>query len=335
MATDTTMAGSVQPIMPDADSCQPLITFLQPLLDSATLLTLVMLVAEAPGETAPDTDHDLKDHMDKIERLLSQCLRRADRVLRYSAQCCAAILPGAETAGALCAIDRFRCKLDGWHGQALSLRVGLASAPDEASTLPALLALAMKPRLRLLADGGKVDILPLLAETSHQSMDVPPPEASASRPADTLIPFPQEHTTRATAQTDALYGAASRLIKSEGAAHRAEMFARARARALGVPYLAPPQHIPNSVRNLLPLDVMRQFQCLPIGRDRNSLTVALADPTDRSALHRLEEITGLTIFPVMTDPEALEALARPPRSRRASQVSPQSGNGSRNRVYER
>ncbi len=329
------MAGSVQPIMPDADSCQPLITFLQPLLDSATLLTLVMLVAEAPGETAPDTDHDLKDHMDKIERLLSQCLRRADRVLRYSAQCCAAILPGAETAGALCAIDRFRCKLDGWHGQALSLRVGLASAPDEASTLPALLALAMKPRLRLLADGGKVDILPLLAETSHQSMDVPPPEASASRPADTLIPFPQEHTTRATAQTDALYGAASRLIKSEGAAHRAEMFARARARALGVPYLAPPQHIPNSVRNLLPLDVMRQFQCLPIGRDRNSLTVALADPTDRSALHRLEEITGLTIFPVMTDPEALEALARPPRSRRASQVSPQSGNGSRNRVYER
>jgi hypothetical protein len=334
VATDTTMAGSVQPIMPDADSCQPLITSLQPLLDSATLLTLVMLVAEAPGETAPHTGHDLKDHMDEIERLLSQCLRRADRVLRYSAQCCAAILPGAETAGALCAIDRFRCKLDGWHGQALSLRVGLASAPHEASTLPALLALAMKPRLRLLAAGGKVDILPLLAETSHPSMDVPP-EEPAPRPADTLIPFPQEHTTRATAQKDALYGAASRLIKSEGAAHRAEMFARARARALGVPYLAPPQHIPNSVRNLLPLDVMRQFQCLPIGRDRNSLTVALADPTDRSALHRLEEITGLTIFPVMTDPEALEALARPPRSRRTGQVSAQPGSGSRNRAYGR
>jgi hypothetical protein len=113
------------------------------------------------------------------------------------------------------------------------------------------------------------------------------------------------------------------------------MFARARARALGVPYLSPPQHIPSSVRNLLPLEVMRQFQCLPIGRDRNSLTVALADPTDRGALHRLEEITGLTIFPVMTDPEALEALARPVRSRRSSQMSAQSSNGSRHQVYER
>ena len=89
--------------------------------------------------------------------------------------------------------------------------------------------------------------------------------------------------------------------------------AHARARALGVPYLPGPHRIPSSVRNLLPLEVMQQLQCLPLGRDRNSLTVALADPTDRGALLRLEQLTGMTIFPVMTDPELLAPLVRPAR----------------------
>ncbi len=92
--------------------------------------------------------------------------------------------------------------------------------------------------------------------------------------------------------------------------------ARARARALGVPYLSPPQHIPMSVRRLVPPEVMQQYRCLPVGRNRKALTVALADPTDTGALLCLEQVTGLTIFPVMTDPEALEHLTRFPRPRR-------------------
>ena len=330
---NTDITGSLQPILPDADAWQAITTIVQPLLDSASLLTLVMLVAEAPAGATDDTLHDLKAGMDEVERLLSLCLRRADRVLRCTERSCAAILFGAEAKGALCALDRFRSRLNDWGELAFPLQVGLSSAPCEATTLPDLLALAVNWRFRLWTTGDEILLLPLLPETG-QDLSLKllrPAEEHSPHSADAVVTFPPKRAARSMAETETLHRASPHLGKAGGVAHRSEMVARARARALGVPYLPPPHHIPSSVRSLLPLEVMRQLQCLPIGRDRNALTVALADPTDRGALLRLEEITGLAIFPVMTDLDALKALAHPARPRRADQMAAQPTNGSRHR----
>jgi hypothetical protein len=175
-----------------------------------------------------------------------------------------------------------------------------------------LLSLALK-RLRLLPKAdAEVGVLSSMdgATESRSAASLPPTNTSMQEKATraTIAHLRQVLNMPAAGTSPAEPG--SFRVGERGSASP-EMFARARARALGVPYIAPPHHIPGSVRNLLPAEVMRQLQCLPIGRDRSGLTVALADPTDRGALERLKQLTGLTIFPVMTDPDALESLAKP------------------------
>jgi Type II secretion system (T2SS), protein E, N-terminal domain len=78
------------------------------------------------------------------------------------------------------------------------------------------------------------------------------------------------------------------------------------ARKLGVPYLSLlPQKPPQSVLHVVNARLAQELRCYPVGRERNTLTVAMTNPQDRSALERLRRETGLRIFPVLTHPEAL------------------------------
>ena len=54
----------------------------------------------------------------------------------------------------------------------------------------------------------------------------------------------------------------------------------------------------------------RELHCYPLGRERNTLTVAMLNPQDHQAIERLRQETGLRIFPVLTHPEALETALR-------------------------
>jgi hypothetical protein len=74
---------------------------------------------------------------------------------------------------------------------------------------------------------------------------------------------------------------------------------RAQADALGVPYVKLPPRLPESLAVLLAADLLREVRAAPIGRTRDTLTVAMDDPTDREAIARLSAATGLTIFPVL------------------------------------
>ncbi|HEY7357167.1 MAG TPA: hypothetical protein VH590_11895 [Ktedonobacterales bacterium] len=318
----TEMTGSVHLLSLEAAPCQALTGFLQPLLAARSLLTLVMLVGEAPErEMASDALDQVKAGVDDAEQLLMSCLRRSDRVIRCGETCCAAILFGAEVEGALRAIQRFQRALDSWSPLSVPLRVGFAAAPEEAEDSQALVALASQPRLRILPRAGAGhEVLPRMDELAERAPagDVPLPKrrGGAEKPGR----GPQLKQVLAVATASASAAEPGQRMLSEGGT-MPPVEAIRQARALGVPYIAPPRRIPSSVRNVLSAEVMRQLRCLPIGRDRNALTVALADPTNKGILQRLEQITGLTIFPVMTDPAALEALAHPTRSRRASQVA--------------
>jgi|SRR5579884_1092190 len=79
------------------------------------------------------------------------------------------------------------------------------------------------------------------------------------------------------------------------------------ARKLGIPYLSLlPRKTPKRVQQLVNPRLALELRCYPLGRERNMLTVAMVNPQDRSALDRLQRETGLSIFPVLTNPSALQ-----------------------------
>src|SRR5207245_4871012 len=80
------------------------------------------------------------------------------------------------------------------------------------------------------------------------------------------------------------------------------------ARKLGIPYLLLlPKKPPDRIQQLVNPKLAQELRCYPLGRERNTLTVAMLDPQDASALQRLQQETGLRIFPVLTHPQALQS----------------------------
>jgi hypothetical protein len=79
------------------------------------------------------------------------------------------------------------------------------------------------------------------------------------------------------------------------------------ARKLGIPFLMLlPRKTPAGVQRLVNPQLAQELHCVPVGRERNMLTVAMLNPQDRTALDRLRQETGLLIFPVLTHPETLQ-----------------------------
>jgi Type II secretion system (T2SS), protein E, N-terminal domain len=80
------------------------------------------------------------------------------------------------------------------------------------------------------------------------------------------------------------------------------------ARQLGIPYLSQlPHNLPRRVLRLIKRQLAQELRCFPLGRERDTLTVAMVHPQDQQALDRLQSETGLRIFPVLTHPKELKS----------------------------
>jgi hypothetical protein len=66
-----------------------------------------------------------------------------------------------------------------------------------------------------------------------------------------------------------------------------------------------PKVLPPRLTRLLPRALARELRCVPVGRSSRSLTVAMADPTNTDSVQRLQDVTGMTIFPVSCDEDDL------------------------------
>lgn len=78
------------------------------------------------------------------------------------------------------------------------------------------------------------------------------------------------------------------------------------ARRMGMPYLSSlPRDLPERVRHVINPRLAQELRCYPLGRERNTLTVAIDDPQNRTIMDRLQQETGLHIFPVLTNPHEL------------------------------
>ncbi|HEY4384474.1 MAG TPA: hypothetical protein VGN34_08385 [Ktedonobacteraceae bacterium] len=80
------------------------------------------------------------------------------------------------------------------------------------------------------------------------------------------------------------------------------------ARQLGIPYLPLlPHKLATRVQHLISPQLAQELHCYPVGRERDILTVAMANPQDKQAIERLQRETGLRIFPVLTHPQELQS----------------------------
>lgn len=311
---------SVSPICLETDARNILRNTLQPLLVALSSLTLVLLAGDVVAACERGSLHDAQSALDAVEHMTLAGVRRTDMVVRCAANCCALVLMGAQTEGALCVINRLRRRMEGWNRGGYSLLIGLAAAPAQATEVDGLIELACRSSARLVPPEEEGDTTWDVLGTMElpDVLTLPRLEDESSRRHTVIRQFELD---RQPSPEPELTVHRRKLSRQPRRSLPPAAFVQARARALGIPYLALPQQIPSSVRNLLPQEVMQQLQCLPIGRDRNSLTVALADPTDSGVLRQLEQITGMTIFPVMTDPDVLKSLAQPAHSRRVSRLS--------------
>jgi hypothetical protein len=75
-----------------------------------------------------------------------------------------------------------------------------------------------------------------------------------------------------------------------------------------IPFMQLPAQLSSRLKQLIPYRIALELRCVPVGRDHQYLTVAMADPSNNNAVHALREITGLTVFPVSCDILALNAL---------------------------
>lgn len=66
-----------------------------------------------------------------------------------------------------------------------------------------------------------------------------------------------------------------------------------------------PKILPTQLTRLLPRALACELRCIPVGRSSRGLTVAMADPTNIDSLQRLQDVTGMTIFPVSCDEDDL------------------------------
>jgi len=76
----------------------------------------------------------------------------------------------------------------------------------------------------------------------------------------------------------------------------------------GTPFMQLPSQLSRSMKRLIPHALALELRCAPVGRDHGRLTIAMSNPMNTRALDRLKEITGLTIFAVSCEEEALNAL---------------------------
>ncbi len=77
-----------------------------------------------------------------------------------------------------------------------------------------------------------------------------------------------------------------------------------------IPKLWTLRRISGRYRYLLPVAVMKRYQCVIVGGEGSILTVAITKPKDTRIFNAIGALTGCSIFPVLVDPARMRLLIR-------------------------
>lgn len=85
-----------------------------------------------------------------------------------------------------------------------------------------------------------------------------------------------------------------------------DKLAQAKAKVVGIPFYDPAQHpISPEVLGHIPEDVAKRFTVIPVGMNKDTLSVAMVDPFDLQVLEFIEKKSGLPIKPFLATAAAI------------------------------
>lgn len=275
-------------------------THVQSLLPSSAPLSILLLhVSQLENiHITPETEvvrkrrryHPSASVVEQIVANVRRAVRMEDSMYLDTGKGAAILFPNVDQQGAYIILERVYNNVNLLQAETIvpplthetDIVLGIASYPEQGSSVEHLLASAGHVMSRLT-------LRPAI--TSHLWDTMPPAES-----------VPSFHDT----------------LASEMSAHESTQLAssvRPFAEVLPppqegtpVPFLRLPSTLSKRLKKLVSHAVATQFHCVPVGRDHNRLTVAMADPADTNALHVLQESTGMSIFPVSCDKDALNML---------------------------
>jgi hypothetical protein len=75
-----------------------------------------------------------------------------------------------------------------------------------------------------------------------------------------------------------------------------------------IPQLGELRRAPMRYRHILPLTIVKRYQCIVVGAMKGKLTIAITDTQNMEVIESLSRYTGKTIFPVLIDPKRMHLL---------------------------
>ena len=75
-----------------------------------------------------------------------------------------------------------------------------------------------------------------------------------------------------------------------------------------IPQLSELRRAPLRYRHILPLTIMKRYQCIVVGAAKGKLTIAITERQNMEVIESISRYTGKTVFPVLIDPKRMHLL---------------------------
>ncbi|GAC1682943.1 MAG: hypothetical protein PVS3B3_03440 [Ktedonobacteraceae bacterium] len=235
-----------------------------------------------------------------VEQILTnvrRAVRTEDSLYLDTGKGAAILFPDVDQRGAYSILERVYNNVNLLQAETIvpplthetDIVLGIASYPEQGPSLEQVLASAGRVVHRLT-------LRPAIAMHLWDTM----PSTESTLPPDTLL--------------DSTYndGDAQHTTLHVSPVTQSASMSPSTQDTMPIPFLRLPTTLSTRLKNILPYKIASQLRCVPVGRDHNRLTLAMADPTDADVIHTLYERTGCSIFPVSCDKDALEALLAEP-----------------------
>jgi hypothetical protein len=77
-----------------------------------------------------------------------------------------------------------------------------------------------------------------------------------------------------------------------------------------IPRLYILRRVPQQYHRVLPLNIMKRYQCIVVGDAQGVLTVAIANQETLTCMESIKKLTSRAVFPVLVDPARISLLIR-------------------------
>ncbi len=277
-------------------------THVQLLLPSCTSLSVLLLHVSQLEDIhiTPETEivrkrrryHPAASVVEQIVTNVRRAVRTEDSMYLDTGKGAAILFPSVDQQGAHTILERVYNNVNLLQAETIvpplthetEIVLGIGSYPEQGRSLEQVLASAGRVMHRLTLRPAIIshlwDAMPSAESmlSFRDTFDTETQDDENTQPASLALPFATQSVLPTTQETSP------------------------------VPFLRLPTAVSKRLKSLLSYSVATQFRCVPVGRDHNRLTLAMADPTDTNAISALRESTGMSIFPVSCDKDALNAL---------------------------